>query len=170
MAVKRGIFLSAKIGLMKVQEREVIEGLSWMPDCNSVYFIWQFSGHVLTLTENQVANILKNLLFLCNLETYPHIPWSQWKARCIFFAVHWTAFSQRIKMHNIICHHLIWCCDGCQAAAWCALPLWSTPAFPECWSSFFSSHPRQLCADGGHQDHRFVGIGRDLQRSLCSTL
>jgi len=48
----------------------------------------------------------KRMIFSISLETYPQIPLPNGKQGCIFFAVHWTLFSQNIKRQSIICHNM----------------------------------------------------------------
>lgn len=69
--------------------------MSWISDCNSVYFILKFAINVLLLTENGVKNI-PILEFL----------YEDRKHSCLFFTVHGTVFNQCIKMHTIVSNRL----------------------------------------------------------------
>lgn len=82
--------------------------MSWTSDCNSIHSIWKSSV----------------LMYVCWLKREPQIYQKKWmfssvlklilkflyqnrKHSWVFlFAVHRTMFSQCIRMHPIICHHL----------------------------------------------------------------
>jgi len=44
--------------------------------------------------------------FFFSFLTRGPIPLPEWKARCLFFAIHRTVFSQPLKMHSVICCRL----------------------------------------------------------------
>ena len=119
---------------MKFWERDMIMFLSWISDCNSIHSIWKCAGHVFMLTKNGVANT-NRWLFLALLKPILKLLYQKWKHSCIFFTLQSTAFSQSIKMHTIICHHLSQRSQPCppRALVWVNTEWIAHQRFGCCW-------------------------------------
>ena len=70
------------------------------------------------------------MIFLSILKPILKFLYHNGKHGCVFFAVHRTVFSQYIKVHKLICHHLSWHCTAPHALVSAQIGLIAAESLP----------------------------------------
>ena len=92
-----------------------------MSDCSSMHSIWKSADHIFVSTENGLSKH-KLKIFFAILKPILKFLYQNGKHGSVFFAVQGPLFSQRIKTHTAMRHHLSQHCTAlpslCPAFSW----------------------------------------------------